>query len=117
MRTNPLCNLEVSAMKRHLPVVLGLAAAVSLGACFQGVQDLDRTQANAIKKDMFQGTTWYFQQTIVHLPATDTSNFIGVPSVMEKIRWDIQESVLLAYRAYELIPGSDPRVDPASRQP
>src|SRR5262245_39646376 len=103
MRTNPLAHLEVSVMKRHLPVVLGLAATVSLlGSCFQGVEDIDRTQANAIKKDMFQNTTWYFQQTIVHLPATDTSNFIGVPSIMEKIRWDIQESVLLAYRSYEL---------------
>lgn len=76
-----------------------------LSAC-TGEGDVDRTQPNRVPKSMFAGT-WYVRSTVVGVPGTSAAAFVGQTGVMEKIRWDVQESHLLAYRAYEEIPGTD----------
>lgn len=90
-----------------------LAATATLVAVGCGQPELiDRTQPNFIKKSDLLDGTWYIQETIVDAPKTPTGfGVIGYGGKMEKIRWEIQEDMLVAYRSYEIVPGADPRVD------
>lgn len=89
-------------------------ASSSLLAC-AGEDDIDRTQANRLPKSLFQGT-WYTRSTVTDVPGTSTTSFIGRTSRMEKVRWEVQEDWLLAYRAYEEVPGTD-RADVGQSDP
>lgn len=82
--------------------------ALSTFGCAQRVGDIDRTQPNALSKDDFTGSSWYLAQTITEVPTTSWLSFIGETSKMELVRWDIQENLLVAYRAYPQLDGSDP---------
>jgi hypothetical protein len=85
------------------------AAAVGssvVTGCAQDVGDIDRTQPNALKKSDFNGV-WYFRQTVTDVPYSISYAFVGVGSEMEKIRWEVQEDFLVAYRVYEKEPGND----------
>jgi hypothetical protein len=108
-------------MSRSALALFGAAAvAVSLVGCAQDVGDINRVQPNYSKKADFDGV-WFMRHTIIDVPPTMRGIFVGVSSEMEKIRWEIQEDVLIAYRAYELIPGYDPnagdKVGGGGRQP
>lgn len=92
--------MEISTVKKSIFV-----AFVLLSSC-AGEGDLDRTQPNRLPRAMFDGT-WYVRSTVVSVPGTSAAAFVGQTGTMEKIRWDIQEEHLLAYRAYEEIPGTD----------
>jgi hypothetical protein len=85
--------------------ISGLLLAGMLVAC-AGEEDIDRTQANRLPKAMFQGT-WYIRNTVIGVPGTSAASFIGMTGELDKIRWEIQEEYLIAYRAYEEIPGTD----------
>lgn len=91
-------------MKLRLALVT-LAVAL-LSACAQQVDDIDRTQPNRTKKADLEGT-WYLMETVTDMPSTTWATFIGETSRTEKIVWVIEESHLLAYRAYPLVPGTD----------
>src|SRR6185436_12184231 len=82
-----------------------LISALLLSSC-AGEGDIDRTQPNRLPKSMFEGT-WYVRSTVVGVPGTSASAFVGQTGGLEKIRWDIQEEYLLAYWVYEEIPGTD----------
>jgi hypothetical protein len=91
--------------------ILLVAACASEG-------DIDRTQPNKLPKSLFQGT-WYVRQTVIDVPATSTASFVGEGgglrwAAAEKVVWEIQEKYLIAWRAYEEVPGINPTVDPAS---
>lgn len=95
----------------NLLAILLVAACASEG-------DIDRTQPNKLPKSLFQGT-WYVRQTVTDVPATSTASFVGEGggarwAAVEKIVWEIQEKYLIAWRAYEEVPGSNPAVDPNS---
>lgn len=75
--------------------------------CAQDVDDIDRTQTNLLKKSDFEGV-WYFRQTITEVPAQVDYAFVGYSSKLEKVSWEIREDLLIAYRAYEIEPGTDP---------
>ncbi len=86
-----------------------LAAMVAVGAagCAQEVGDIDRTQPNRLAKKDLEGV-WYFKQTVTDAPAQLDYIFTGYSSQgLEKVRWDIREDFLIAYRAYEYQPGTD----------
>ncbi|MCB9558385.1 MAG: zinc-dependent metalloprotease [Deltaproteobacteria bacterium] len=85
--------------------LLGAALLLFAGGC-AGEDDIDRTQPNRLPKSMFSGT-WYVRSTVIDVPGTGTSSFIGMTGTMEKIRWEIQQDWLVAYRAYQEIPGTD----------
>jgi len=91
---------------RKLLAVTTLFAAIGCA----GEGDIDRTQTNKVHKSVFQGV-WYVGATVTDVPATSAATFVGDQSGIEKIVWDIQENYLIGYRAYEELPGSDPRVD------
>jgi len=87
-------------------ILLGAVTILAAG-CAQDVGDINRVQANALKKSDFEGV-WYFRQTVTDVPAHIDYTFIGYSSSLEKIRWEVRENFLIAYRSYELTPGRDP---------
>jgi hypothetical protein len=90
-------------MLRTLPALL---VGLLLTSCFP-LGDIDRTQPNKIQKSIFEGE-WYYHQTIVSVPYATWFTFIGEqPDRSERIRWEIQEQFLLAYRTYDLVVGTD----------
>jgi hypothetical protein len=88
----------------------------ALMGCAEDVGDIDRTQPNKLKKADLNGT-WYMMETVTKLPATSRATFVGETGKTEKIFWRVEESYLLAYRAYELLPGSDNADDPRFSDP
>ncbi len=94
----------MNGKKNWLFGAVGLLALGFVGCA--GEDDIDRTQPNRMPKSMFQGT-WYIRSTIIGVPGTSATSFVGYTGTMEKIRWEVQEDWLIAYRAYEEIPGTD----------
>jgi Met-zincin len=88
--------------------VLGLLFAT---ACGQGPELVDRTQPNYVRKSDLSAGTWYLQDTVVGVPSTSPVTFEGYQATLEKVRFEIQEKYLVAYRSYEYLPGADPSVD------
>jgi hypothetical protein len=97
----------------------GLAAlAVSFlaGACAEPVGDINTVQPGYLSKSLFE-KEWYYRQTIVESdPGTGLSGaFVGLEADIEKIRWEIREDKLIAYRTHEGVPGIDEdRTQPGS---
>lgn len=83
------------------------AATTIAVSCAEDVGDIDRVQDNYMEKEQFSDSVWYMRQTVVDVPPTFGGPFVGVASGMEKVRWDVSEDALVAYRAYERIPGYD----------
>lgn len=86
--------------------LLAVLAAISLGACAEAMDDVNRVQPNYYDKSLFEGT-WYYKQTVIDVPYEVAWTFQGAGSRMDKIRWEIQERQLIAYRANEMIPGAN----------
>ena len=94
---------------------LGTLAIVALvSACSKPVEDVDRTQPNALHKSLFAGE-WYFARTVIDAPYEVSGTFIGdrqeylfqedFPAY--KIRWRLEENNLIACRADEIVVGSN----------
>jgi hypothetical protein len=83
-----------------------------LAACAQDVGDIDRTQPNAFKKSELNGD-WYYQRTVVDVPASDGFTFVGNTdhSGMTKIEWEVEENYLYARRQTELIENADDKAE------
>ena len=86
-----------------------ITATLFASSCAQTVGDIDRVQPNYWDKGDLDGT-WYVRQTTVDAPYDSSSAMVGSTSSMEKIRWEIQEDVLIGYRVYERELGQDPNV-------
>lgn len=87
-----------------LALVIGVFA---LGGCPEARPPVDRTQALPIAKTQFDGE-WYFQRTVIDTPWASEFTFIGDQGELDRVRWRIQENLLVAVRAYERFEGSDP---------
>ncbi|MFW5965914.1 MAG: zinc-dependent metalloprotease, partial [Persicimonas sp.] len=89
--------------------LLGVAALFLFAGCAQDVGDIDRTQKNAIKKADLEDDEWYYQRTVVDVPAASPFTFVGNTDHqgMSRIKWDIEEDFLYARRETELIEGGD----------
>lgn len=88
----------------HL-ALLTVAAAFTL-SCAADVEDIDRTQPGKLKKSALVGE-WYFRQTVVDVPYTSGVTFIGEQSALDRVRWEISEDLLTAYRSYERVTGAE----------
>jgi len=90
-------------MKRALLVVCALVAS-----CGTPVQPRSTVQQDALAKRDLEGV-WYFRQTVVGVPFSAGFTFPGEQgeNEMEKIVWDVQESSLIARRAYEFVRGTE----------
>ncbi len=104
--------IGVTHMSNRILRLVGCLAAVAFAAaCGKSPDAIDRTQPNYLKKSDFLDGAWYMQDTVVEVPATSTISFEGLQGRMEKIRFEVQEKHLVAYRTYEWMPGTDPLVD------
>jgi hypothetical protein len=100
-----------SSRLANLTVTLAMAASLASLASCAGQADVDRTQPDKVRKSIFldasgQPKTFYFRQTFVGTPPTSAWAFEGTQGPLEKVKFEIQEKFLVAYRAYDVAPGS-----------
>ncbi|MBI5507109.1 MAG: zinc-dependent metalloprotease [Deltaproteobacteria bacterium] len=94
-------------MRKVLLLTAGLLSTI---ACAGDVEDVNRVQPGYVGKADFLNTHWYYRRTVVDAPETMGAYMsIGTGDLftIERVRWDVQENFLYAYRDYEYIPGSD----------
>ena len=100
-----------SILSRAATLMAAALALATISGCPEPRPPIDRTQANAIPKALFEGE-WYFQRTVVDVPYETEFTFIGDQGELERIRWRIEENMLVAVRSYQRITDSDPEVNP-----
>lgn len=83
-----------------------LAAAYGITGCASDVKDIDRTQAGRIAKALLDGE-WYFRPVVVDAAYNQGVLFEGLEGELERVRFDIRENELIAYRSYELLEGAE----------
>ncbi len=82
------------------------AACLGLVACAQDVGLIDRTQPGGLPKAMFSGE-WHYARTVVDAPYHVGYTFIGETEELERVRFEIREDQLIAYRSYDFVAGTD----------
>ena len=87
--------------------------SLGISGCAERVKDINRVQPNLIAKSDLEGE-WYMLQTVVDMPPTSYFTFIGETSMLERVRWEVQEELLVAYRSYERLRGA---TAPTTRAP
>ena len=92
---------------KALAVLIGLAGLAS--GCAQEVGDIDRTQPNRVHKSLLDGE-WYLARTVIDAPYGTEFTFIGESAELERVRWEIQKDLLIAYRVYDRVEGTDREV-------
>ncbi|MEO1339214.1 MAG: hypothetical protein AAFV29_26465, partial [Myxococcota bacterium] len=70
--------------------------------------DINQVQPGYVRKAIFQTEDeWYYRRTIVK---SETTNAYAVEGMgdwsVERVKFEIQENVLIAYKPYESVPGS-----------
>ncbi|MCB9538027.1 MAG: zinc-dependent metalloprotease [Myxococcales bacterium] len=93
----------------RLSTTLALLAAATVGllaGCAEPVDDINTVQPHYVSKALFEGE-WYYKQTITDVSPEVSVGFVGLEGSLEKIRWEIREDQLLAYRVHEAVPGLD----------
>ncbi len=78
--------------------------------CAGDVDEVDRVQPAYITKADLLDSSWYYRRTVVDSAETmgpTTTIGTGDLFTIERIRWDIQEELLIAYRDYEYIIGGE----------
>jgi hypothetical protein len=89
-----------------------LAIAVVMG-CAGDKGDVNRVQPGYVTKNDFLNSSWYYRRTVVDSPEDSAWATIGTGDLftVERIRWVVQENLLVAYRDYEYVPGAETNVD------
>lgn len=77
-----------------------LASAVllaALSACTPGT--VNTVQPGAIRKEALEGE-WYWRRTVADVPYGTAATFTGASDALERLRWKVEEDLLLGYRSY-----------------
>ena len=86
---------------------LGLALMVIMGiGCAQEIGDINRIQPNYQDKKIFTGE-WHQRTVVVDKQHSSSYPFIGYEGGLERIRWEITQRRLLAFRSYAKAPGAE----------
>jgi hypothetical protein len=100
------------AMRTSSLALLTVIAASTLAACAGDKGEVNYVQPGYVTKAELLGKSWYYRRTVIDTPEGDQD--LGYATVgsgdiytMERIKFDIQEDYLIAYRDYEYIPGSE----------
>src|SRR5690348_7689999 len=93
-------------MRKSGRILLALLTAATAAGCASGQGDVNRVQPNYYPKSQFQGE-WYYRDTVIDVPYENAILFEGIGSGMEKIRWEIQENALIAYKTTAHVVGAD----------
>ena len=83
--------------------------AMVFAACapiFAPVKDIYRVGGNYVDKALFDGE-WYHQGTIVDKNYNQAGTFIGSQSDLDRVKFEITENLLIAYRSYERVTGTE----------
>ncbi len=100
---------ERTAAGRSL-ALLGASATLALGlvGCEHRNGDINRVQPGYVRKAIFQTDhEWHYRRTIAKSETTNSIIVEGHGDIpIDRIKWDIQENLLIAYKPYEAIPGS-----------
>ena len=85
--------------KLHWMLAASLAWVMATG-CGGNDDPINQVQPNALNKEMFVNSEWYAHATTID---TDyhSSDFVGDANTMQRVRWEIQEDMLIARRSYE----------------
>lgn len=96
-------------LKRSLALAIVLGMGATMGGCAGDNGDLNRVQPGYVKKSDMLGTSWYYRRTVVDSSEATAWATIGTGDLftVERIRWEIQEDHLIAYRDYEYIPNAE----------
>jgi hypothetical protein len=83
-------------------------AGMGATSCGNRNPDINSVQPGYVKKALFTtGDEWYMRRTIIK---SETTNRYAVEGqgdiILDRVKFRIEEDVLIAYRAYEAIPGS-----------
>jgi hypothetical protein len=101
---------------------LALAASLA-GGCAAERQAINRVQADALDKHFFVGPNladtstapqFYWRNFVVDASASQSLVGVGSWGHIDRVRWEITESLLIARKAYEIAPGADDKGAPAS---
>lgn len=92
---------------RSMLLLTALMAVIASPGCGDPRQPINQVQPGALEKSLFAGE-WYFQQTVIDTPYSAGFTFVGEQGRLERVRWEIQETFLLARRTYEWIDGAEP---------
>ena len=92
-----------------MKTTVGLALFLWIGACAPNVATIDRTQPNGIDKAQFEGI-WYYRAGIIDTDA-EAGDIEGITSSLDKVRFEITEDRLIAYRSYEFVPYAEGLTD------
>lgn len=95
----------------RLSLAASLATAALVVAGCAGPGDLDRTQPEKVKKNIFfndDGTPaeFFYRQTVIDVPATSGVTFIGEQGETERVVFEVTEQFLFAYRSYGWLPNT-----------
>jgi len=101
---NPMRNKTMRTKKLYKfgAALLALTFAMACGE----VADIDRTQPNRTDKSVFEGE-WWSRAIVVDKQIQTTFPFIGYEDGLDRVRWEITQTRLIAYRSYERLPGAE----------
>ncbi len=77
-----------------------------VAGCFDVSPDINRVGGNYSQKKQFDGE-WYYRPTIVDKQYHNASLFIGAECELDRVKFEITENVLRAYRSYEKVAGTE----------
>jgi hypothetical protein len=89
--------------------LLGASATLALGVgCEHRNGDINRVQPGYQRKEIFANDSeWYYRRTIAKSETTNSFIVEGHGDIpLDRVKFNIQESVLIAYKPYEAIPGA-----------
>ena len=102
--------MNLSTPARRLWAILGASAAVGLtvGGCVPRNDDINQVQDRYVRKAIFQtGDEWYHRRTVVESETTNSIIVEGSGDLwLDRVKFDIQEKLLIAYKPYENLPGT-----------
>ncbi len=99
-------NGELTMFARSMASWMAVAASLTLAACAGEVTDVDRTQPNRVKKSDLSGE-WYYRPVVTEVQYNQGVLFEGLEGDMDRVRWEIRELELVAYRSWELLEGAE----------
>lgn len=95
----------------------GLWFVLALASCAKSRDPINRVQPNYVDKKALDGV-WYYQRTVVDMPASNGYTFIGATDQrsVSRVSWDVQQDYLYARRYMELVKGADGKEPTESAQ-
>ncbi len=88
-----------------MKIIFLLVASILSNSC-QVAKDVSRVSGGYIDKSTLQGD-WYYGSSIVDKQFHNSSQFIGASCGGDRVRFELAENMLYAYRSYERTPGTE----------